>query len=468
MKKRNLTRVLGLCLMAVLLLGLLTGCTMNGAGQNLTEEGLIDLTKLESEVTKDVLYYVKLPFSYLLRWLYDFTNNYGLALIVFGLLIKTLLLPTAAKSKKSMMKMSRLTPQVKALEEKYGDDKQKYNEEVNKLYKKEGASGCGGCIWSLLPLLILIPLYEIIREPITWLMLHGSASPRMIGELRNVFILASQSAAEGSALSSFNAATAAYWQVEALPHVPELLTKLQAIAGAAVEPMNTRFLGVELAAIPKLMFWQNTGNGWWNAIGQFLLPLLSGGINFAAMWLSQKMNNTVIVDKNGEKDAEMAKSSNQNNKLMNFMMPLVSVYFGYVVPAGLSLYWITQGAYSLVQDYFLTKHYRKIYDEEDRIKQENAAREAAEEAERERIRAEKRALNPEGITENTSKKKLQERQRQEQAAKEAAYQARKREEDEQAQKAVDEARPFSRGRAYRRDRFASDEIPEENNTDNEE
>ena len=190
MKKRYLSRIVSLSLLVLLVLGMLvlTGCSVNNpAAGNLkpydaqtgeiieTAEGQsaatnpdgttrdvirkVDISKLSDEVKLDVFDYVKLPFSYLLRWLYDFTGNYGLALIVFALIIKVILLPASAKSKKSMMKMSRLTPRVKALEEKFGEDKQGYQAAVNQLYKEEGAGGCTGCIWSLLPMLLLIPLY---------------------------------------------------------------------------------------------------------------------------------------------------------------------------------------------------------------------------------------------------------------------------------------------------------------------
>ena len=450
--KRTLALLLAVVTLCLLLF---SGCTnTNPAANNLLEDGTVNLETLSTEVKMDLFDYVKLPFSYLLRWLYDFTQNYGLALILFAVIVLIILFPTTVMSKKSMMKMSRLTPQVKALEAKYGDDKQKYQEEVNKLYKEEGTGGCSGCLWSLLPMLLLLPLYYIIREPITWLMFHGDVSPATIGQIQNVLVRASQSAAEGSALSKLDV-TSFYWQLQALPFLGQLKDELAAISPNIVA-MNTRLAGIELATIPHLMFWKYFDmNGVWNSIGQFLLPLLSGGVSWASMLISQKMNNSVITDKNGEYDENMAKQSNQTNQMMNLMMPLMSVYIGFVAPAGLSIYWGVQGIIRTIQDYFLTKHFKKVYDEEDRIKQERKAKEDALEAERERIRAEKRAQNPEGITANTSKKRLEQKQRQEQAAKEAAYQAKLREKNGEsaAVDPADQTRPYRRGRAYRADRY---------------
>ena len=417
---------------------------------------LVDVSALSDEVKMSFFDYVKLPFSYLLRWLYDLTGSYGLALILFALLIKIILLPASAKSKKGMMKMSRLTPKVKALEAQYGDDKQGYQTAVNQLYREEGAGGCGGCIWSLLPLLLLIPLYEIIREPITWLMFHGNVSQKTLGEIQNVLLLAKHNAPADSLIHSLEL-TGAYWQMMAIPHLTgDVLKSVQAIDPAMVA-MNTRFLGVELATVPKVTFWKNFDSGVWNAIGQFLLPLISGGINMVTMWLSQKMNNTVIVNDKGEKDDDMAKQ-NKTNKAMTYMMPLMSVYIGFVAPAGLSLYWITQGVFSMIQDYFLTKHYKKIYDAEDAVKQAQAAEEAKREAERARQRQQRMAENPDGMVGSVSKKKQQQREKNEQAAKEAAYLekvgAKKAEEERPEETKQDESRPNRRGRNYDPHRYS--------------
>lgn len=402
--------------------------------------------------------YIKLPFAYVLEWLTTTTGSYALALFLFALIVKLILLPASAKSKKSMMKMSRVTPKVKALEAQYADDKQKYQEEVNKLYKEEGVSTCGGCLWSLIPLLLLIPLYEVIRQPITWQILHGNFG--VMDQVRNVL-----TATPISGIELNNA----YWEMGMITRMPELLSALQAAgpdaasaltALQAANPVMTSIdtftmLGINLSTIPQWKLW-TINPLTWNEIGQFLIPVVSGGFNLLSMLISQKMNNQVVVDKDGEKDAEMAKAGQASNKVMTYMMPLMSVIFGFMFPAGLSIYWIAQAIIGIVQDYFLTKHYKKVYDEEDAVKRETAAKRAAEEAERERIRAERRAANPDGITENTSKKKLEQQKRAEKAAAEAAYQAKQAELRGDApaeQSNVDAARPFSRGRAYRADRY---------------
>ena len=154
--------------------------------------------------------------------------------------------------------------------------------------------------------------------------------------------------------------------------------------------------------------------------------------------------------------------------MMMWMMPIMSLWIGFTVPAALSLYWFVGGVVRTVEDMILTKHYRKIYDAEDAERLKRHLEEEALEAEKERIRAEKRAANPEGITENTSKKKLQKKQ---QAAEEAAKAAAKREYD--AKKGiVDEdapekevmsgipSRPYCKGRNYDPNRYGHDSTEE--------
>ena len=110
----------------------------------------------------------------LLLFFYNIFNNYGLAILAFGLIVKVILLPFQMKSKKSMMKSTMLTPRIKELEKKYANNKQKYQEEVARLYKDAKANPMSGCLWSLLPFPLLILLYQAVRQPLTFLMSLGA------------------------------------------------------------------------------------------------------------------------------------------------------------------------------------------------------------------------------------------------------------------------------------------------------
>ena len=111
--------------------------------------------------------FIAKPFGMLLMWLYEITANYGIAVILFALIVKLILMPFQMKSKKSMMRTSLLQERMKEIEKKHGANKQKYNEEVQKLYQEEGANPMGGCLPMLIQFPILIALYNIIRKPIS-------------------------------------------------------------------------------------------------------------------------------------------------------------------------------------------------------------------------------------------------------------------------------------------------------------
>ena len=300
----------------------------------------------------------------------------------------------------------------------------------------------GGCLWSFLPLLLLIPLYNVIREPLTYL-LH-------LDETTVASIKTAVATLQNVEVDKLNY----YWQYFAASDMTQFADIVKSTS------INFSFLGIDLGQTPSWQVWKMST---WSEIGGALIPVVSGGLNFLAMFISQKMNNTVIKNDKGEKDEAAVASAQTTGKAMNFVMPLVSVWFGFIMPLGISIYWIAQSLFGIVQDYFLTIHYRKVYDAEDERKRQQAAERAAEEAEKERIRAAKREANPDGIVENTSKKKqqLREKQEREAAAKEFA---KKRNANGEADDTAsdtnaggEENRPYARGRAYRADRYSDEQ-----------
>ena len=406
--------------------------------------------------------FIRVPFGYLLAWLYQLTSNYGVALIIFAVLLKLILLPATAKSKKSTMKMSRLQPRLQALQKKYANDQQKLSEATQALYKEEGVGMGAGCLWSLIPLFLLIPLYNVVREPITYLLHENADVAKKVVE-----------AIKELNPTAFGKNTY-YDQLTAAQLIPQYAEQLKAIVAhpETLEGINFGFLGIDLGSIPSFnVFAWKVYN--WATIGAFLLPLLSAGGQVLSMLFSQKMNNSLGTDEKGLADKETAKNSqaNQSNKMMMYMFPLMSLWIGFTIPCALSLYWFIQGLVSTAIDVYLTKKYRKIYDAEDAVRLAKAMEQEAIEAEKERLRAERRAANPDGITANTSKKKLQQQQQREQeaakaaAAKEYAIKKGLITEEEAEEKAPSvmsgiPSRPYCKGRNYDPNRYASQNTEE--------
>lgn len=408
------------------------------------------------------------PFAWILRMLYLLVQNYGVALILFSLVIKIILLPLNMKSKKSLMKTSRLTPKVKALEKKYGDDKLKYQQEVSKLYKEENVSATGGCLWTLIPLLIMIGLYYIIRQPMTYLM-NLSAD-----EISAVTALLTS---KGYEFSGY------YAELQYASLVHEFLPEIQAVAPGIID-INFNFLGLDISQIPDWRFLSNLSNVTWAKLGLFLIPIVSGLMNFLTQKLTTVLNGSVAKDDKG-KQMDSADSMNSSLKMMMYVMPFMSIYIGFIMPAGISVYWIAQAVFGLVQEVVLTRRYRKIYDEEDTVKAARAAEEEALEAERARRREELKSGSEAVQNPNTSKRKrknqekalsvptvegkLSEEEREELKKKqEEVYQQRRR----ALSGEVPAERPYSRGRNYDPDRYSNraaqpDAAAEENETDSE-
>ena len=400
---------------------------------------------------------VTVPFGWLMAALYHFTDNYGVAMILFGILVQLILMPINAKSKKSMMKMSRLTPRIQDIQNRYAGDPQKQNELMQKLYQEEGVSMGGGCLWSFIPMLILFPLFAVIRQPITYILMESEdVAMQIVSVIRN---------AAPELFSGNNY----YDQVIAAQAIPQFAEELKAaipgISELALAGINFNFLGVNLGTIPQFNIFSPSWVWDWAHIGAFLIPVVSAGSQVLQMWISQKTNDSVITDENGVQDKETAKKSQQNQsmQIMMWMMPLMSLWIGFTVSAGLSLYWFIGGVTRMISDPIMTKHYRKIYDAEDAIRLQKAMEQERLEEEKERIRAERRAANPDGITTNTSKKKLQKQQRdQEQAAKAAAakeYAAKKgivleEEAEEQCMSGIP-SRPYCKGRNYSPNRYGA-------------
>ena len=397
---------------------------------------------------------IRVPFGYVLDWLCQIAGgSYGIALILFSLLLKLVLLPASAKSKKSMLKMSRLAPQLKALEIECGEDKQKYSQEMSKLYKQEGVSPFGGCLWSFLPLLILLPLYHVIREPITY-MLHFTKE-----EAVSIVAAAKELGAVVAGKNGF------YEQLEIIGFLSAnkeaIAAKLPELAESilAIRHIDFTFLGLDLSLVPEWKFWAFTSAAQW---GMLVLPVLSAGTQYLSMLVSQKMSGKVATNKNGEQDEAAAQAAAQSGKTMTMMMPLMSLYFCFIMPAAISVYWVAQAVFGTLQDVILTKHYRKVYEVEDAQRREIAAAEAAKQAEKDRIRAQRRAeLGEEKILDpNTSKKKLKQQEMEAKAAKAEAYAASKNAETETEKDVTEEKhfsgdpeRPYCRGRAYKPTRY---------------
>ncbi len=378
-------------------------------------------------------YIICIPFAWLLRLFYNLTGSYGVAIILFTVAIKLIMLPFQMKSKKSMMRMSRMSGRMQEIQKKYANNQMKAQEEMQKLYMEEGVNPMSGCLWSFLPLPILIALYSIIRQPIThFMMISGEVVQNLVQKL----------AAAGIDISTIvqwkdGAAVMKDGLYQMMPYGQiNLVNTITSQAPELVEHLdgwihvNYEFLGIDLTANPTAGF---SGFSFtWTCIGLLLIPILAG--------LSQIVLTKVTMKQQPQQEGAAASST----KMMMYMMPLMSVYFAFIMPAALGVYWIAQSVFSLVQEVVLGKFFNK------KLEDEENARYEARQADRQRRMEEARIQQEKRKQQGEQKPGLKEKRKAAQEAK-AAKAKKAGSSTTEAGRVGD--RPYARGRSYKADRY---------------
>jgi YidC/Oxa1 family membrane protein insertase len=299
----------------------------------------------------------------LLRSLYGFTGNYGTAIILFALAAKLALLWFAFKAKRGMLQQQRLAPKVQELQKKYGKDKQKMQQAQAQLYQDAGVSMFGGCIWMFVPFPIIIALFGAVRRPLEYIW----------GLSRDVVM--NIAGALDIDTGNFTYDLAAANLLQDPRHFAEVVKTVPEIAG--LEPIHFNFLGMNLAEVPNF-----------TSI-LLIIPLLSAATSFLYSWLMQKFSGR-------------PPAAGNTQAMMYLLGPGFSLWIGFTWPAVMGVYWIAQNILGIPQEYFLTKHFNKVLDEEERIKAvRDERRKAAEAAQKE----EDRQRRAERIAEQNKKHK---------------------------------------------------------------
>lgn len=301
------------------------------------------------------------PFSNLLLLLYDFTTSYGVALILFCLIVRTILFPVFLKGRKSMMAMNGLAEEQKLIQQKYGRDREKYSIELQKLYEREGVKPSGGCLWSVVPLLVLLPLYGIISQPLTNLLGMSEDQVATTADL----IYGAEAAGMDLTRGQLAMAQDVYLNYDKIvAAIPDL---------AGMPHLDFTFLGMNLANTPSLFFWQQENVA--VAFGMWMIPVLSALFSVVSMIVTNKINAYITG---------IPRSMDPTSRSMMIMMPLMSLWFCFTLPAALGLYWIANSVIAMLSEVvnipFLKKHLKKLAADK-----EKRAEEEKERAKRERL-----------------------------------------------------------------------------------
>lgn len=255
---------------------------------------------------------INIPLGYLFKGIYFLVNNYGVTIILFTIAIKLLLLPLNIKQQKSMKKMQALQPRLAKIQEKYAQDKEKQSQETMKLYQEAGVNPMGGCLPMLLQFPILIALYNIIRKPLSYVMMLSKENVALIAERLGM-----------------DAAKDINFEIKAAKALESSFDKVKDIVSAD-NIINFDFLGLDLSAIPNL-----------TSI-YILIPILAGATTYLVSVISNKISGA-------NANAQTASSM----KTMNVIFPFMTAYFAITLPAGLGIYWTISNLFQIGQMYLL-------------------------------------------------------------------------------------------------------------------
>ena len=263
------------------------------------------------------MYILAEPLAYLTRLVYGFINNYGLTLIIVTILIRILTIPLTVKSQRSNAKIQALQPEIQKLQQKYKNDKEKLGMEMQKLYTKNSVNPMGGCLPLIVQMFVLFGFIRVVYDPLKYLLQLSADQINAIKEAVGV--------------------NSHIYQVTlcGIEGVKEQIIEL------GKTPINFDFLGVDLTKMLK---------GSESDILLWIFPVLATVVTIISAYVSKKE----MSGQNGGND--QAKSMS-NSMLM--IMPVMTAYFTYTMPAGMSLYWFASTLTQLIQQAVITKIVKK-------------------------------------------------------------------------------------------------------------
>ncbi|HJJ17809.1 MAG TPA: YidC/Oxa1 family membrane protein insertase [Clostridiaceae bacterium] len=281
-------------------------------------------------------------FGYLLQFLYTLVNNYGLAIILFTLIIKLLLLPLSIKQQKTMKKSSELQEKVKVMQFKYKNDPEKLNKEMMNLYKTENVSPFSGCLTSIIQMLLLLSIFYLVRSPLTFM-------EKIPQENINTYI--QQLKDEGKVISNV------YPEIDLIRETELLKEKNPEDQFIEKTNIKMNFLGLDLSKIPQQNMTDYT---------VYIIPVLYILSSFISIRITtakqqkdkedKKLKNIdgntgkEIKEENNEMDAVM-----QTNKMMSWFVPIMSISIAFIAPLGLALYWLISNILMIAERLIIDK-----------------------------------------------------------------------------------------------------------------
>ncbi len=302
-------------------------------------------------------------FGYVLNFIYNIVQNYGLAIILFSILVKLLMLPISIKQQRTMKKTTKIQSKMKEIQFKYKNNPEKLNQATMELYKSENMSPFSGCFSAIAQLVLLFAVFYLVRAPLTYM---KKVDSNIINKYTRII--------QENNLSS----NSSYPEIEIIRELGTL-RELKESAETTDENsneevsqeneenqnsendkseisyeeldnlnVNMEFLGLNLAQIP-------TRSSDWKA---FIIPILYVVVAVISMKISTNTTPKVSNDqakKDNKDEEDPFDAMNQMNKNMNLMFPFMYLAVALIAPLGLALYWLTNSLLMIIEKLALNK-----------------------------------------------------------------------------------------------------------------
>ena len=286
-------------------------------------------------------------FGYILKWIYLLVKNYGLAIIIFSVLVKIVMLPISIRQQKTMKKNEKIQKELKILQIKHKGNPERLNQETMELYKRENVNPFGGCFTIIIQFILLISMFYLVKSPLTYMQkIDSNVIENEIVEIKKV--------------NGEDSISQGYPEMSVIKYLKQNNDTENQMY------INMDFLGLDLSKVPQ----ENFGD--WKV---FVIPVLYVISSIFSIKMTTNMTNKKKEEKEKNKEekallteenkAEMDQEemTAQMNKSMSLMMPILSVSVSLIAPLGLALYWLINNIIMMIERLMLNKLFSKEEEE---------------------------------------------------------------------------------------------------------
>lgn len=275
-------------------------------------------------------------FGYLLNFLYNIFNNYGIAIIIFSIILRVILMPVTISQQKTMKKSAKIQEKMNEIQKKYKNNPEKLNQETIELYKREKMSPFSGCLSSILQIIIILSVFWLVSKPLTYM-------KKVNTDIINGYI---------EEIKNEDGKSSAYPEIQVIQKKASEDDRVN---------INMNFFGLDLSKVPN----QNMSD-----YKVYIIPALYVITSFISIKITngkKKKDRVLQLEEKTASDKEdSTEKSDENESLeamqemskgMNYMIPIMSISIAFIAPLGLALYWLISNILIIVERMIIDKIY---------------------------------------------------------------------------------------------------------------